>query len=104
MTLRTGRGSEARRGAALAIQAAADAPPSAIRSLVLFGPAGLPMTKPISRSVAMFATQIARRRFPVGNALVGAAGVLRSPLWALRLGDEVRRLDLSPEDARRPGE
>jgi hypothetical protein len=55
------------------------------------------MTKPISGSVAMFATQIARRRFPVRNALVGAAGVLRSPLWALRLGDEVRRLDLSPE-------
>ena len=83
-------------GAALAIQAAADAP-SAVRSLVLFGPAGLPMTKPISRSVAMFATQIARRRFPVRNALVGAAGILRSPLRAWRLGDEVRRLDLSPE-------
>jgi pimeloyl-ACP methyl ester carboxylesterase len=83
-------------GAALAILAAADAP-SAVRSLVLFGPAGLPMTKPITRSLATFATQIARRRFPVRNALAGAAGVLRSPLQALHLGHEVRLLDLSPE-------
>jgi pimeloyl-ACP methyl ester carboxylesterase len=83
-------------GAALAIQVAADAP-SAVRSLVLFGPAGLPMTKPMTRSVTMFATQIARRRFPVRNALAGAAGVFRSPLQAFRLGDEVRLLDLSAE-------
>jgi pimeloyl-ACP methyl ester carboxylesterase len=83
-------------GAALAILAAADTP-SAVRSLVLFGPAGLPMTKPMTRSVTMFATQIARRRFPVRNALAGAAGVFRSPLQAFRLGDEVRLLDLSAE-------
>jgi hypothetical protein len=62
---------------------------------VLFGPAGLPMTKPITRSVTMFATQIARRRFPIRHALAGAAGILRSPLQAFRLGDQVRLLDLS---------
>jgi pimeloyl-ACP methyl ester carboxylesterase len=83
-------------GAALAILAAADTP-SAVRSLVLVGPAGLPMRRLVTRSLTMFATQIAHRRFPVSNAFAGAAGILRSPRQALRLGHEVQRLDLSPE-------
>jgi len=83
-------------GAALAILAAADTP-AAVRSLVLFDPAGLPMRNLLSRSLTMFATQIARRRFPVRTALAGAAGIARSPLCALQLGHEVQRLDLSRE-------
>ena len=83
-------------GAALAILAAADRP-AAIRSLVLVAPAGLPMRSLVTRSLTMFATQIARRRFGVRTALAGAAGIARSPLHALHLGHEVQLLDLSPE-------
>ena len=58
-------------GAALAILMAAE-DPAAVSSLVLFGPAGLPMTKPITRSLMTFTTEIAHRRFPVDYALTGA--------------------------------
>jgi pimeloyl-ACP methyl ester carboxylesterase len=83
-------------GAALAILAAADTP-AAVRSLVLVAPVGFPMRNLVTRSLTMFATQIAHRRFPVRTALAGAAGIARSPLRALQLGHEVQRLDLSGE-------
>jgi len=91
-------------GAALALRAAAD-DPATVASLVLFAPAGLPLTKTLSRSFATFFREIAAGRFPLRVALEGAAEVVRAPLAALRVGTDVRRLDLTAamEAVRRAG-
>ena len=91
-------------GAALALRAAAD-DPATIASLVLFAPAGLPLTKTMTRSFGTFARELCAGRFPLRVALQGAAEVVRAPLAALRVGSDVRRLDLTAamEDVRRAG-
>ncbi len=83
-------------GAALALLAAAD-DPSAVAALVLVAPAGLPLSKPLVHSLATFVGHVARGRFRLRDALAGAAGVVRAPVTARRVGLEVRRLDLRGE-------
>jgi pimeloyl-ACP methyl ester carboxylesterase len=91
-------------GGALALRAAAD-DPDAVSSLVLFAPAGLPLTKTMARGFASFARELAARRFPLRVALEGALEVIRAPRAALRVGAEVQELDLSQamEEVRRAG-
>jgi pimeloyl-ACP methyl ester carboxylesterase len=91
-------------GGALALRAAAD-DPAAVASLVLFAPAGLPLTKTLSRSFAAFARELSARRFPLRVALQGSLEILRAPRAAFRVGDDVRRLDLTAamEEVRRAG-
>jgi pimeloyl-ACP methyl ester carboxylesterase len=79
--------------------AAADTP-SRVEALFLISPAGLPLSKPISRSVRSFSAQLARGRYPVRQAARAAARVAAAPRSALRLALGVRDLDLSPEMTR----
>ena len=81
-------------GGALALRAAADDPAS-VASLTLFAPAGLPLTKTLTRSFATFAREIAARRFPLRVALEGSFEIIRAPRAALRVGTDVRGLDLT---------
>jgi pimeloyl-ACP methyl ester carboxylesterase len=83
-------------GGALAIAAAA-ADPERYGRLVLISPAGLPISKPISRIVLDFWRTVASRRFPAGPLLAGVAAALSAPRPALSLARAVRVLDLSPE-------
>jgi pimeloyl-ACP methyl ester carboxylesterase len=83
-------------GAALAISAAASWPEK-VASLVLIAPAGLPLTKPIRKSVAAFAGQVAGGRYPLAEAGRAVRDVLRSPRTALRLARSVQGADLTAE-------
>jgi len=91
-------------GAALALRAAAD-DPAAVASLVLFAPAGLPLTKTLARGFGSFARELASGRFPFRVALEGALEIVRAPRAALRVGSDVRQLDLreAMEQVRRAG-
>lgn len=89
-------------GAALAIVAAADRP-AAIERLILLSPAGLPLTKPITKSLFTFIGQVLRRRYPAGDLARAMSGVLRSPHTALALARAVHELDLSPQLERLSG-
>jgi len=86
-------------GAALAILAAADAP-ELVERLVLVAPAGLPLTKPMGRSLADFACQLIRGTYPPRTAAAAVLAVARAPRAALALAREIRRLDLRRECAR----
>ena len=83
-------------GAALAMAAAADAP-HRVDGLFLIAPAGLPLSKPITRSVRSFSAQLSRGRYPIRQAARAAARVAAAPRSAMRLALGVRDLDLSPE-------
>jgi pimeloyl-ACP methyl ester carboxylesterase len=81
-------------GGALALLAAVRAP-DLVERLVLVGPAGLRLTKPIALSAAQFLRQVADGRLRRADALSGVASAVRAPASALRLAMEVRSLDLS---------
>jgi pimeloyl-ACP methyl ester carboxylesterase len=83
-------------GGALALAAAARQP-DRIRRLVLVAPAGLPLCKPIHRSLGSFVAQIGRRRFPSEHSLPALGCAARAPRSAWRLAQSVRALDLSAE-------
>jgi len=83
-------------GAALAMAVAADVP-DRVSGLLLIAPAGLPLTKPIRRSMASFASQLAHGRYPMTHAARAAARIASAPRSALKLAFRVRDLDLSPE-------
>jgi pimeloyl-ACP methyl ester carboxylesterase len=85
-------------GGALAIAAAA-ARPELVAGLLLISPAGLPLAKPMARSLLEFAGQAARGRYPAGESLRSVAAALRSPARALRLARSVHASDLSAEMA-----
>ena len=85
-------------GAALAIAAAA-ARPDRVASLLLISPAGLPLTKPIGRSLAEFASQAARGTYPLAEAARSVGAALQAPRLALRLARAVHDCDLSVEMA-----
>jgi pimeloyl-ACP methyl ester carboxylesterase len=86
-------------GGALALLVAATQP-ELVERLVLFSPAGLPLTKPIRHSVRDFAAQIRDGLYPARTLLAGAAALGRAPRAALRLAAYVRSLDLLRECAR----
>jgi pimeloyl-ACP methyl ester carboxylesterase len=86
-------------GAALAILAAAESP-ELVERLVLVGPAGMPLQKPMAASVAEFLRQVARGVYPRVAAARALAAVARAPRAALALAEEVRALDLRRECAR----
>jgi pimeloyl-ACP methyl ester carboxylesterase len=83
-------------GGAMAICVAA-ARPELVARLVLVSPAGLPLTKPISRSLADFTLQLAGGRYPIGHALDGIRDTLSAPRAAFSVARSVHDLDLSSE-------
>jgi pimeloyl-ACP methyl ester carboxylesterase len=83
-------------GAALAVAVAAEIP-DRVEGLLLIAPAGLPLTKPIRRSLADFYSQVAHGRYPIRAALHAVACILAAPRSALALARRVRALDLSTE-------
>jgi len=83
-------------GGALAILAAV-ARPAAIARLTLISPAGLPLRKPITASIAEFVRQTARGRYDMREVVDGLSDALRAPRAALRLARSVRSLDLGPQ-------
>jgi len=89
-------------GAALAICAAA-ARPEKVASLLLIAPAGLPLAKPIRKSLAEFCAQVAAGRYPLVEAAWSARSVMAAPRKALRLARGVQHADLTAE-MRRVGE
>lgn len=83
-------------GGALSVAVAAEIPEQ-VGGLLLISPAGLPLAKPIRRSVAEFSGQLARGRYPLRLAARGAGRALAAPRSAFALARRVHGLDLSPE-------
>jgi pimeloyl-ACP methyl ester carboxylesterase len=83
-------------GGALAVLAAASEPERVAR-LTLVCPAGLPLHKPIAASLALFARQVASRRYEAGEIAREIGRALTAPRAALRLAQAVRALDLTRE-------
>lgn len=83
-------------GAALALLAATDQP-ERVEKLILFSPAGLPLEKSIPASIATFAGQILRRRYPTRELCRALARTAASPRAALRLARTIHDLDLTSE-------
>ena len=83
-------------GAALAILVAAERP-DAIEHLILLSPAGLPLRKPMTRSLFAFIGQVMRGCYPAGELSRAMGGVLRSPRTAIAVARAVHDLDLSPQ-------
>lgn len=86
-------------GAALAILVAARDPGCAA-GLVLVGPAGLPLTKPLRASAADFTRQLVAGRHRPGDVVASGGQLLASPRSTVRLVRALRRLDLRAEMAR----
>jgi pimeloyl-ACP methyl ester carboxylesterase len=83
-------------GAALAVLAAAEVP-ERVAGLVLVGPAGLPLAKPVRRIVKDFLAQLLAGRFRARDVLLPLADVARAPQSALWVARALRRLDISAE-------
>jgi pimeloyl-ACP methyl ester carboxylesterase len=83
-------------GAALAILVAARRP-DVVAGLVLIGPAGLPLSKPIRASAVDFVRQVATGRHRADDAVASAFELTRRPRVALRLIRQLRALDLRSE-------
>src|SRR5262245_19819005 len=83
-------------GGALALIAAATQP-ELVERLVLVSPAGLPLTKPMHRSVMDFGRQLTSGLYPLRTAVSGLSAFGRAPRAALRLACEIRALDLRAE-------
>jgi pimeloyl-ACP methyl ester carboxylesterase len=86
-------------GAALAITVAADWP-DLVERLILFSPAGLPLSKPMRESFWLLVRQASEGLYPGREvaAIVGRA--VRHPWATYRLAREAHDLDLSEEMAR----
>jgi pimeloyl-ACP methyl ester carboxylesterase len=83
-------------GAAIAVMAATERP-ELVDRLVLVGPAGLPLVKPMRLSAADFVRQFRRGVYPASVAAAAAADILRAPRAAFRLARAVHGLDLTRE-------
>jgi len=83
-------------GGALAIAAAA-ACPDRVKRLTLISPAGLPLTKPMAKSIVDFSRQSAAGVYPLSEAMRSLRSLLRAPASALRLARAVRAVDLTLE-------
>ena len=83
-------------GAALAVLAASEGN-ARIDRLVLVGPAGLPLSKPLGLSIRDFCKQVVTGLYPLVEAVRLARAAIAAPNSALRLAQSVRRLDLRSE-------
>jgi pimeloyl-ACP methyl ester carboxylesterase len=83
-------------GAALAVLVAA-AGYHPVERLVLVGPAGLPLEKPLRASMAEFGRQLCAGWFPVVAAARSVTQTLVAPHRAVQLAWAVQGLDLRPE-------
>jgi pimeloyl-ACP methyl ester carboxylesterase len=86
-------------GGALAVLAAA-ASPELVRRLVLFSPAGLPLSKPMRRSARDFLGQFTSGLYPPTHVARATRELLRAPRSALALARRLRGLDLGAEMTR----
>lgn len=86
-------------GGALAILAAAEMP-ELVERLVLIAPAGLPLDKPIHRSLWDFLRQLVDGDYPYHAAATALLALGRAPRSALAVARHVRTLDLRKECAR----
>jgi pimeloyl-ACP methyl ester carboxylesterase len=86
-------------GGALAVLAAATSP-ELVRRLVLFSPAGLPLSKPIRTSARDFLDQFANGLYPATHVARATRELLRAPRAALTLARRLRGLDLGAEMSR----
>jgi pimeloyl-ACP methyl ester carboxylesterase len=71
--------------------------PERIGRIVLVGPAGLPLSKPLHRSAGQFVAQVATRRFSLAESVRSLLLVAAAPASALRLALALRALDLSAQ-------
>ena len=83
-------------GGALAIAAAA-ARPDRVSRLVLIAPAGLPLSKPMGKSLVHFVRDASNGRYPLAELVASVALTLRTPRAAYRLACDVHDADLSAE-------
>jgi pimeloyl-ACP methyl ester carboxylesterase len=83
-------------GAALAVAAALERP-DCIERLLLIGPAGLPLTKPIADSLRDFFRQVRARVYPARDLARSLRDALVAPRSTLRLARAVQALDLRDE-------
>jgi pimeloyl-ACP methyl ester carboxylesterase len=83
-------------GGALALLAAVTVP-ERISSLVLFAPAGLPLTKPLRDSARDCGAQLRRGLYRRADVLNGLKQFARAPAAAVRLAAAVRSLELTAE-------
>lgn len=86
-------------GGALAVLVAA-AHPELVSRLVLFSPAGLPLTKPMRTSAREFFGQFTSGLYPPAQVVSGARELMRAPRSALALARRLRRLHLGAEMTR----
>jgi pimeloyl-ACP methyl ester carboxylesterase len=83
-------------GAALAISVAADRP-ELVERLILFSPAGLPLSKPIPASFLLLASQALHGLYPLEEIAYVVGETVKHPLATRRLAREAHDLDLRPE-------
>src|SRR5262245_50049229 len=83
-------------GAALAILVAL-ARPEQVEELVLVAPAGLPLTKPMTRSVGELVRQVASGTYAFADVVAAAREHAAAPRATARLVRALRRLDLSAQ-------
>src|SRR5262249_40665516 len=83
-------------GAALAILAALTVP-ERVQGLLLVAPAGLPIRKPVYRSIGALGLQLLTRTHAMPDIVTGGRELLSAPRGATRLARSLRRLDLTSQ-------
>jgi pimeloyl-ACP methyl ester carboxylesterase len=83
-------------GAALAICAASERP-DLVERLILFSPAGVPLSKPMLDSFLLLTRQALRGLYPVGETAFVVRQTVKHPWATYRLAREAHDLDLAPE-------
>ena len=86
-------------GAALAITAAADRP-DLVERLILFSPAGLPLSKPMRSSFWLLVKQVVQSLYPAREVGAVVRETIRHPSATYRLSREAHDLDLRDEMTR----
>ncbi len=83
-------------GAALAISATADRP-DLVEELILFSPAGLPLSKPMRDSLWLLIRQIVQGLYPAKEVAAVVGETIKHPRATHRLAREAHDLDLRDE-------
>jgi pimeloyl-ACP methyl ester carboxylesterase len=83
-------------GAALAVCVAASRP-ELVERLILFSPAGLPLSKPLLDSFLLLTQQVLHGLYPLDEIAFVAAETLKHPIATSRLAREAHDLDLTRE-------